>query len=74
MKLCNVIRADGGVRREGVLFQLIVAEVVLDEGFGFDVARAAGPARADGDKLAGVVEGALAVELGKALRARRRRP
>jgi len=41
-----------------------VLEVCAQEGFGPGVALASGPARADGDKLAGVVESFVAVEVG----------
>ena len=57
-------RADGGVGCEGVLFDLVVLEVVAQEGLGLQVALAGGPARADGDELAGVFEGFSAVEVG----------
>jgi hypothetical protein len=63
--------AGGGVGGEGVLFELVAAELFFQEGFGFGVTGAADPARPDGDELAGVVEGALAVKLRQVLRALR---
>jgi hypothetical protein len=44
--------AGGGVGGEGVLFELVAAELFFQEGFGFGVTGAADPARPDGDKLA----------------------
>jgi hypothetical protein len=41
-----------------------VLEAVAEEGFGFEMSLAGGPARADGDELAGVIEGFDAVEVG----------
>ncbi len=70
----EVVHLHGTGRRvggEGVLFELIAAKLVFQEGFGFGVTGTTDPARADGDKLAGVIEGALAVKLRQALRALR---
>jgi len=48
-------RANGRVGGEGVFFELILFEVAADEGFGFDVSGASGPAGADGRERFGVV-------------------
>ena len=57
--------ADGRVGGEGVFFKLVVSalEVGAEKFFGFDVAGAGGPARADGGELARVLVGGCAVEM-----------
>ena len=62
-EVAQVHRADGRIGEERVFFQVVVLEVVAQEGLRLDVARAGGPARANGDKLAGVVVGAGSVEM-----------
>jgi len=41
---------------------VVAEEVAAQKFFGLDVAGAGGPARADGDELAGVVEGVCAIK------------
>ena len=56
-------RADGRVGGECVFFELIVLELVAQKLFRLHMARAGGPARADGDKFARVFVGLGAVEV-----------
>src|SRR5580704_10663841 len=56
-------RADGGVGGEGVFFELIVLEMVLEELLSLYMARACGPAWTDGGEGARVLIGFGAVEM-----------
>ncbi len=53
----------GGVGGEGVLFQLVMLEMAAQKLFSLGVPLTGGPARADGDELAGVFESFGAVEV-----------
>ena len=58
------LRAGGSVDDEGVLGQIVFRELLSETGLGFGEAFAAVIARAKGDDLAGILEGARAVEVG----------
>ena len=65
-EVAQVHWADGRVGEERIFFQVVVLEVLAQESLRLDVAGPGGPAWANGDELAGVIVGALAIEvLGK---------